>query len=113
MFTRFRERWLRLRAEWVSPRLAYWVALRVLAHSAVTAQADVPASEIKAMDALDHWRDSMILHEPARRRRSLLPPLWDRSRLDGDIQPRDDGPPILSEEEELERLTAPTLREPG
>lgn len=45
-------------------RRRYKAALAVLTHAAVTRYRDVPASHIKALDALEHYRDAFGL-EPA------------------------------------------------
>ena len=99
MFHRLRERCNRLLAEALPSRLAYWAAKRVLAHAALTRYREAPTVAIGALEALDHWEDSMLpqrvarslarLREPAPRPSGA--PLW-KEGPGGTLRPRDVAP---------------------
>lgn len=76
MFSRTRERWNRLIAEAVPTKLAYYVALRVIAHAAVTKFEGQPANTIAGLDALEHWFDSRVIGHGRHRGRPSSPPLF-------------------------------------
>lgn len=60
MFERFREKLNQIAAYAMPVRLAYWAAIRVITYASVTKLEDEVMSEIKAMDALEHWKESKI-----------------------------------------------------
>lgn len=103
MFRGFFERCLRIVAEAVPARIAYFVALRVLCHASVRQFTNIPADEIGALEALNFWHEDKVLPPRFRKLKGLAaelrasgPPIFDQSATfsgtTGTIRPREVGP---------------------
>jgi hypothetical protein len=131
MFAGLFERCLRIVAEAIPARIAYFVALRVFNHASFAAFSKMPMAQIKGLDALRFWHEDKVLPKPRirtltgrlKRRQGVSnlrptgPPIWDQSAgAEGIIRPRQVGPAEMLSEGEVaivgEPLETVKLRDP-